>query len=53
MQAKKEKLERKLKKANEELMKAEEEYRKFAKVKKDRDYYKARIEKITKLLSEL
>ena len=53
METTREKLERKLRKANGELAKAEEEYKKFVKVKKDKDYYKARVEKLTKLLAEL
>jgi len=50
---KKEKFEKKLAKAKEGLAKAEEEHKKLLKVRKDRDYFKARVEKITKLLSEL
>ena len=51
MADKKEKLERKLKEAKENLARAEETYKKFSKAQKDRDHFKARIEKITKLLS--
>ncbi len=50
---KKEKLERKLAKANEGLALAEKEYEKFSNVQKNLDYFKARVEKITKLLSEV
>jgi len=53
METTKEKLERKLRKAKEGLEKTEEEYRRFVRVKEDRDYYKARVEKLTKLLAEL
>ena len=49
----KEKLERKLQKAKEGFAKAEEDYKKFVKAQEDYEYFKKRVEKLTKLLSEL
>ena len=49
----KEKLEKKLAKAKEGLAKVGVDYKKLLKAQKDYEYLKARVEKITKLLSEL
>jgi len=53
MAGRKEKLEKKLEKAKEGLAIAEKEYNKLLKAQKDRDYFKHRVEKIEKLLSEV
>jgi len=48
----KEKLKKKLAKANEGLAMVEVDYKKLLKAQKDHEYFKARIEKLTKLLAE-
>ena len=50
---KKEKLDRKLAKAKEGLAKAKIEYDKFLGAEKDYAYFKARVEKLTMLLTKL
>jgi len=53
METKKGKLERKLREAKEKLVKAEIDYKELLKVQQRHDRYRVRVEKLTKMLSEL
>ena len=52
MKIKREKIERKLKEAREKLAEAEEKYEQLAKVTRERDHYKSRVDKLTRMLSQ-
>ena len=53
METTKEKLERKLKDALMKLAEAEAKYEKLLEAQRERDHYKNRVDRLTKMLSEL